>query len=246
MITDRIGLHSVLLPLLIGLVVRYTINLPFLFITLTARRRSSCLIPMDIAFLLDSSNSAGKVGFQREKEFVKLVSSTLAMSRTGTRVGIISYSARANLVVAFQEYSSAEILQSTIDELQFMGGTPRIETALDVAVTGLFTLDGGARPGIPKVAVLLTEVSESNITEYETLREAAAPFKAAGVAVIAVGVGPDADLQDLRVLVGNEEYILGTESFESLGDLVEDVTQLACKAAGKEILTSGDTLLYIM
>ena len=210
-----------------------TINL---FFSLPGKRGPSCLIPMDIAFLLDSSDGAGKAGFKREKEFTKLVSSALALTVTGTRVGVISYSARANLTVALQENTTAQSLQSAIDELQFMGGTPRIEMALESVLTDLFTLDGGARPGIPKVAVLLTKVSGSNVLRYDTLRKAAAPLKTEGVELIAVGVGRDSDLQDLRVLVGSEEHILGTESFESLSELVEDVTLLACKAAGKRTL----------
>ncbi|CAH3124523.1 unnamed protein product [Pocillopora meandrina] len=213
---------------------------------LAAKRRSSCLIPMDIAFLLDSSDAAGKAGFQREKEFFKLMSSALSLSLSGTRVGVISYSAQANLAVALQENTTAQNLRSAIDALQFVGGTPRIEKALESVLTDLFTFDRGTRSGIPKVAVLLTKVSDSIILQYDTLRRAAAPLKTEGVELIAVGVGRDGDLQDLRVLVGSEEYVLGTESFDSLSELVEDVTLLACKAAEpKRIIYPMDAAILV-
>lgn len=192
----------------------------------------SCLIPMDIAFLLDSSSSAGEVGYQVQKDFVKLVSRSLPISATGTRVGVISYSSKACLDVSFQGYSSANALQAAVDVLKFKGGNSRIDKALDLALDDLFNVKGGARPGIPKVAVVLTDL-ESNITEYDTLRRAVSQYKTDGVEVIAVGVGPEVDLQELRVLVGSEDYLLGAESFETLSDLAEELTLLACKAAGK-------------
>lgn len=191
---------------------------------------------MDIAFLLDSSSNAGEVGYQTQKDFVKLVSLNIAMSRTGSRIGVISYSTQANIDVLFEDHSTADDLQSAVDALKFMGGSSRIDKALDVALDRMFTVDGGAREGIPKVAVLLTDLEVTNITEYDTLRMAVAPFKAEGVEVIAVGVGAEEDLQELRVLVGSEEYLVGAESFERLGDLALNLTLLACKAAGKHTL----------
>lgn len=187
---------------------------------------------MDIAFLLDSSSNAGEIGYQVQKDFVKLVSRSLPISATGTRVGVISYSSKACLDVSFQGYSSANALQAAVDVLQFKGGNSRIDKALDLALDDLFNVKGGARPGIPKVTVVLTDL-ESNITEYDTLRKAVSQYKTDGFEVIAVGVGPEVDLQELRVLVGSEEYLLGAESFETLSDLAEELTLLACKAAGK-------------
>lgn len=203
-----------------------------MFFSRIARRAPSCFIPMDIAFLLDSSSIAGQDGYQTQKDFVKLLSRNLAMSVTGSRVGVVSYSAQARLDVAFQEHSNPDDLKATIDTLQFKGGASRIDKALDLALKVLFTSNSGARPGIPKVAVLLTDLAK-NVTEYDSLRMAVAPYRTEGVEVIAVGIGPQADLQELRVLVGSEEYVLGAESFKRLGDLAGNLTLLACKASGK-------------
>ena len=197
-----------------------------------APKAPSCLIPMDIAFLLDSSSNAGQYGYEAQKDFLKLFSRNLAMSVAGSRVGVVSYGGQADVDVAFQVHSNPEDLQATIDTLQFKGGASRIDKALDLALEGLSTSNSGARRGIPKVAVLFTDLV-TDITEYNTLRKAVVPYKAEGVEVIAVGIGPRADLQELRVLVGSEEYVLGVETFKRLGDLAGNLTLLACKAAGK-------------
>lgn len=202
------------------------------FFSRIARRAPACFIPMDIAFLLDSSSNAGEDGYQTQKDFVKLLSRNLAMSVTGSRVGVISYSAQGSLDVAFQEHSNPDDLEVAIDTLQFKGGASRIDKALDLALKVLFTSNSGARPGIPKVAVLLTDLAK-DVTEYDNLWKAVVPYRTEGVKVIAVGIGPQADLQELRVLVGSEEYVLGAESFKRLGGLAGNLTMLACKAAGK-------------
>lgn len=187
---------------------------------------------MDIGFLLDSSSSAGEFGYQKQKDFVRLVARNLPISLTGTRVGVISYSAEACVDFAFHEHANVDDLQAAINVLHFKGGVSGIGKALDLALDDLFSVKGGGRPGIPKVAVLLTDL-ESNITDYDTLRKAVARYKIGGVEVIAVGVGPEVDLQELRVLVGSEQYLLGAEAFEKLGGLAPKLTLLACKAAGK-------------
>ena len=188
---------------------------------------------MDIVFLLDSSGNAGEQGYQAQKDFVSLFSSKIDVSFIGSRVGIVSYSLQARLDVRFEDYDNSAGLRSVLPDLKFLGGSPRIDAAFHLAFVELFTAQDGARPGVPRVMVLLTAGMVSNITDYETLRFAVEPFKGEGIAVIAVGVGQTADLQRLRVLVDSDEMILAAPSFQLLSDLSVDLTLLACKAAGK-------------
>ena len=196
-----------------------------------AATKPSCPIPMDIVFLLDSSRNAGEQGYQAQKDFVSLFSSKIDVSSGGSRVGVVSYSSQARLDVRFEDYNSAGP-PSFLTDLKFLGGSPRIDAAFHMAFVELFTAQGGARPGVARVMVLLTAGMVSNITDYETLRFAVEPFKGEGIAVIAVGVGQTADLQRLRVLVDSDEMILAAPSFQGLSDLSVDLTLLACKAAG--------------
>ncbi|XP_074623286.1 cochlin-like [Acropora palmata] len=186
---------------------------------------------MDIVFLLDSSRNAGEQGYQAQRDFASLFSSKLAVSSSGSRVGVISYSLQARLDVKFEDYYNSAGPRSVLTDLKFLGGSPRIEAAFHMAFVELFTAQGGARPGVARVMVLLTAGMVSNITDYETLRFAVEPFKGEGIAVIAVGVGQTADLQRLRVLVDSDEMILAVPSFQGLSDLSVDLTLLACKAA---------------
>ena len=200
----------------------------------TALAKPACLIPMDVIVLLDSSSSAGEVGYQSQKDFVGLLSNGIDMSPAGSRIGVISYGSEARLDVTPEAYDNAVGLQSAVSDLKFLGGSSRIDTAFDLAFNDLFTVSTGARPGVPRVAVLFTAGKETNTSDYETLRFAVEPFKGEGIPVIVVGIGPNADLQRLRVLVDSDELILAAESFEELSDLALNVTLLACKAAGEQ------------
>ena len=200
----------------------------------TALTKPACLIPMDVVVLLDSSSSAGEVGYQSQKDFVLLFSNGIDMSPAGSRIGVISYGSEARLDVAPESYDNAASFQWAISDIKFLGGSSRINTAFDLAFNDLFTVSAGARPGVPRVAVLLTAGKETNTTDYETLRFAVEPFKGEGIPVIVVGIGPNADLQRLRVLVDSDELVLAAESFEELSDLALNITLLACKAAGKQ------------
>lgn len=188
---------------------------------------------MDIGFFLDSSSRAGEVAYQKQKDFVGDISRIINMSPAETRVGVISYSSVARLDVALEDHDNPSSLQSAISDLKFLGGSTSIDTAFELAFNDLFSLSAGARPGVPKVALLLTDEKAINDTDYEILRSAVEPFKAEGIAVIAVGIGPKADLQRLRVLVDSDEMVLAAESFERLNALALNLTLLGCKAAGE-------------
>ena len=202
----------------------------FFFFAVT---KPSCPIPMDIVFLLDSSRNAGEQGYQAQKDFISLLSKKIDVSSSGSRVGVVSYSLEARLDVRFGDFDNSAEARSVLTGLKFLGGSPRIDAAFHMAFVELFTAQGGARPGVPRVMVLLTAGMVSNKTDYETLRFAVEPFKGEGIAVIVVGVGQTADLQRLRVLVDSDELILAAPSFQGLSDLSVDLTSLACKAAGK-------------
>lgn len=196
-------------------------------------KKLSCPIPMDLVFLLDSSRNAGAQGYQAQKDFVRLFYSNIAVSSSGSRVGVVSYSLQARVDVRFEDHDNSAGLHSVLTGLKFLGGSPRIDAAFNTAFVDLFTTQGGARPGVPRIMVLLTAGIASNITDYDTLRFAVKPFKGEGIAVIAVGVGQTADLQRLRVLVDSDDLILAAPSFQRLSDLSTNLTLLACKAAGK-------------
>lgn len=196
-------------------------------------KKLSCPIPMDLVFLLDSSRNAGAQGYQAQKDFVRLFYSNIAVSSSGSRVGVVSYSLQARVDVRFEDHDNSAGLHSVLTGLKYLGGSPRIDAAFNTAFVDLFTTQGGARPGVPRIMVLLTAGIASNITDYDTLRFAVKPFKGEGIAVIAVGVGQTADLQRLRVLVDSDDLILAAPSFQRLSDLSTNLTSLACKAAGK-------------
>lgn len=189
---------------------------------------------MDLAFLLDSSISVERIGYQKQIDFVGLVSRMIGLSYFGSHIGIVSYSSQARLDIPFSESNNSHDLLSKMKDLKFLGGSARIGNALDLAFNDLFTVRSGSRLGVPRVVVVFSYGHEPNTTEFESLSTSVEPYKAEGISIIAVGIGPNAGLQRLRVLVENDELVLAAYSFKELSDLAIPITSLACRVAGKQ------------
>lgn len=189
---------------------------------------------MDLAFLLDSSSSVGRIGYQKQIEFVGLVSRMVDVSYFGSHIGIVSYSSQARLDISFSESNNSHDLLFIMKDLKFLGGSARIGHALDLAFNDLFTVSSGSRLGVPKVVVVFSYGHEPNTTDFESLSTSVEPYKGEGISVIAVGIGPNAGLQRLRVLVENDRLVLAAHSFKELSDLAVPITSLACSVAGKQ------------
>jgi hypothetical protein len=56
-----------------------------------------CSEVMDIAFLMDASGSVGHQNFDKEKQFITSVASTVNMDDGNVRVAVISYSTSAKV-----------------------------------------------------------------------------------------------------------------------------------------------------
>ncbi|XP_073236997.1 collagen alpha-3(VI) chain-like [Porites lutea] len=201
---------------------------------------------MDLAFLLDSSSSVGRIDYQKQIDFVGLVSRMIDVSYFGSHIGVISYSSQARLDIPFSESNNSHDLLFIMKDLKFLGGSARIGHALDLAFNELFTVSSGSRLGVPKVVVVFSYGHEPNTTDFESLSTSVEPYKAEGISVIAVGIGPNAGLQRLRVLVENDKLVLAAYSFKELSDLAVPITSLACRVAEpKKVIHPMDVLFLI-
>jgi len=79
-------------------------------------------------------------------------------------------------------------------------GSTNMADALRVANDVMFTPANGDRPGIPNFLIIITDGQSDNRTE--TVAQAAR-LRSAGVFVVAVGVGDDVDLVELRLIASS-------------------------------------------
>nr|CAI9699482.1 unnamed protein product [Rangifer tarandus platyrhynchus] len=122
--------------------------------------------PLELLFVIDSSESVGLKNFQIIKNFVKTLTDRVALDLATTRIGIINYSHKVEEVAHLTQFSSKDDLKRAVDNMQYLGEGTYTATALHAA-NRMFE---AAKPGVKKVALVITDGQtdsrdEKNLTE---------------------------------------------------------------------------------
>ena len=141
---------------------------------------------MDVAFILDSSGSIGRTNYLKQKEFVKQVARSFGVAPGQSQAAMVLYSSTASVQARVGQYATAEEFAKAVDALPYERGRTRIDMALDLASTDIFP---AARPGVPKIAILITDGKQTQAKDAKDLKVASDPLRKAGVRVLAVGIG---------------------------------------------------------
>ena len=186
----------------------------------------------DIAFIMDSSDSTGNQNYQIQKDFVNAIAESFGIQPTGSRAGVVVSGKDATLNIKFGDYSHAEDFQEAVDRLPYTPGNSRIDKALKVALTQLLVVQGGARPGVAKILVLITSGTHNQTVDNSLIDAVAQKLQQLGVAVFLMGVGENVDVKLLRSLITRDENVLLQRSFEMLMTKTRQVAKMACDRAG--------------
>lgn len=191
---------------------------------------------------MDSSGSIARSNFRKEKQFVKEVASTFKMGPDQSQIAVISYSDDAQIDIKFGEYSNVNDFNAAVDGVKHQRQRTRIDKALDLAATSLFTAKGGARPDVAKVMIILTDGKQTVTSDSKTLDVAVRPLQEMNVTIFAVGVGKAIDIGELLLLVGdNVDNLFRAQNFNELAKDSLRVASQTCKSIPPPI---GETIVY--
>lgn len=218
-----LGLDSMIFKLSENMI----LYIPRLFVAL-----KKCAAPVDIAFLLDSSASIGEHGYQKMKEFVKAVANTFEIGPGRTCAGVIVYSTTATTAVRFPDASNNEVFNVAVDALPYLRGETRTDKALELAYHELLTHKGGARKGVAKVVILLTDGRQSQLPDGDDLQTAVAPLLSAGIRVFAVGIGKEIEEKELLLMVDRKDDAILVPSYDGLIERVRQLSIATCESSG--------------
>ena len=107
-----------------------------------------CRKRLDLGFLVDGSGSIeayGRGNFRRCLRFVKQVVASFHISPRQTRVGIVLFSSRTNLVFGFNRYRDKRSILKAIDSIRYPRGGTYIGRALRFSRQRLFSTGSKAR-----------------------------------------------------------------------------------------------------
>lgn len=88
-----------------------------------------------------------------------------------------------------------------------------------------------ARVGVPSIAFVVSSGKQS--PGSKPLSVASEPLREAHIKVVVLGVGREANLQELRSIVNNDEDVLRAESYDQLILDRKNMSRKLCLAAGK-------------
>uniref|UniRef100_A0A663MEZ1 Cochlin n=1 Tax=Athene cunicularia TaxID=194338 RepID=A0A663MEZ1_ATHCN len=121
----------------------------------TARPSTDC--KADIAFLIDGSYNIGQRRFNLQKNFVGKVAVMLGIGTEGPHVGVVQASEHPKIEFYLKNFTAAKEVLFAIKELGFRGGNSNTGKALKHTAQKFFSLENGARKGIPKIIVVFLD-----------------------------------------------------------------------------------------
>ncbi|XP_064156735.1 von Willebrand factor A domain-containing protein 1 [Anguilla rostrata] len=151
----------------------------------------------DVLFLLDSSGSISSYEFSRTLGFLSELLRPFALGPDQVRVALLQVGTRPHLEFGFRAHSTQRGLQEALQRTRQVQGDTNTEAALKLAQEQVLREggEGGARAGLPRVLVWLTDGMQPGAVEGPM-----AELREEGVAVLTVSTG-HGNYQVLRKVV---------------------------------------------
>jgi len=181
-------------------------------------------IVADILLVLDESRSILAKGddilrnWRVVRDFAKSVAGSFPIASNRTQVGVLKFSKEAKVVFDLNAYSSRESLLNAIGNIRHEGRGTNLAAALKTG-RSRFTTSNGARNGVPKILIMLTDGTAS--VEADRTQEEANITKAGGITIFTVGVGNSVDKNELQKVASKPEFFFFATDFTDLNSILQ-------------------------
>nr|XP_025951971.1 von Willebrand factor A domain-containing protein 2 [Dromaius novaehollandiae]XP_025951972.1 von Willebrand factor A domain-containing protein 2 [Dromaius novaehollandiae]XP_025951973.1 von Willebrand factor A domain-containing protein 2 [Dromaius novaehollandiae]XP_025951974.1 von Willebrand factor A domain-containing protein 2 [Dromaius novaehollandiae]XP_025951975.1 von Willebrand factor A domain-containing protein 2 [Dromaius novaehollandiae]XP_025951976.1 von Willebrand factor A domain len=180
---------------------------------------------LDLVFAVDASARVGLENFLQLRDFVRSCSFHFTINRDVTQIGLVVYGSKAHIVFALDTHTSNSALLQAINQLPFLGGSASAGSALLRIYGDVMTVQKGARPGVNKVVVMLT-----NGGGMEDAASPAWQLRNNGILVFVVVIG-DAQRDMLLRVAGSPNYLLHISSYKDLQHYEDLIIERICEEA---------------
>ncbi|KAI0225937.1 Zinc metalloproteinase dpy-31 [Lamellibrachia satsuma] len=170
--------------------------------------------PVDLAFLIDSSGSIGKVNWPKILNFMKMFSSKLTVSPDRARISVISFGNDATLHFRLNSHTTLKSTKDAIDQIRWKDQWTNTGAALRVMKNDVFKREHGDRSNAPNVAVLITD-GPSNKDSRQTVPNALSA-RNAGINIFVVGVGSKVDPVEMKGITGSKDRMTYVWDFDEI------------------------------
>ncbi|KAK7505145.1 hypothetical protein BaRGS_00003715, partial [Batillaria attramentaria] len=188
-----------------------------------------CRDKMDLVFILDSSGSVSYTDFDLMLHFAADIVDVMNVSSEVVRVADVVYSNTVQVEFDFDDYTDADDLKSRLLNTYKLDSTTNTHLALDEAAAILNDTARGARLGVKKVAVLVTD-GRSN--DYSSTLASAKDLKDQGVTVFAIGVG-NYNLDEIEAAASEPtcSHVFTLPGFTFIRSILKEIQKSTCEAS---------------
>ena len=188
---------------------------------------------LDLVFVIDDSGSIGEGHFNRTKESVENIVSSLRIGPDDTRVAVLLFSHRSLLLFDLDRHDNSDDLIEEIRSIEYIAGTStNTEDALELLRNNILSQTLGLRPSNQSrhVAIVITDGQSED--ETATLMQAELLHNETDFQVFAIGVGDNIDEVELMNIASDTSYVLLLDDFgaDELQRFEEEVTVQTCSS----------------
>ena len=201
--------------IIVTLLSEILINLLAFLILAKSEPEPACKTKVDVGFVLDSSGSL-REDYGREKDFLKSLAATFGVSDTNSRAGVVTFSHNSKHSIKLNDHTSLAPFNEAVDKIALMGSTTRIDRALRTTQKEMFTARNGARPGVNKLLVVLTDGSQTQDSGAEDPGLVADELRKEGVRILVIGIGKTINATELAHIAGDKSNLFTASTFDEL------------------------------
>lgn len=185
----------------------------FFYLLLSCIKETEPIHPdADIIFLVDTSVGVSSEQFDLQKQFLRRMARYFLISPLGPRAAFATYGSLAYTVIGFSGYSSDADFSLKINSARFLGGTRRIDKALDHAAK-MFRDTG--RVGL-RIVILLTAGNYYTGPGASSVSSAMMPLRNLDAHLYVIGIGSQFSPLMFKQMVREPKDIFQLPSFNEL------------------------------
>lgn len=131
--------------------------------------------------------------------------------------------------VSFLDKVDTIQFERAVDRVPHTKGRTRLDKALKLAASQMFSANGGTRLRKRKIMVILTDGRQSRDPDTIPLQDAVRPLRQLGVRIYTVAIGDEVDLKELYQVTERKEDVFPVSDFADLANMANDIALKTCK-----------------
>ncbi|KAF6725437.1 Collagen alpha-1(XIV) chain [Oryzias melastigma] len=182
----------------------------------------------DLVFLVDGSWSIGDDNFMKITHFLYSTMGSLDLiGPDGTQVAIAQFSDDARTEFQLSSHGNKEALLEAIHKIRYKGGNTKTGRAIKHVKESIFIPEAGARRGVPKVLVVLTDGRSQ-----DDVNKVSKEMQMEGYIIFAIGFA-DADYGELVNIASkpSDRHVFFVDDLDAVKKIEEQLITFVCEAA---------------